>query len=238
MNPLHQIFPENDGLSAALRQQSRAVAAPKRAPAKPAPLHPMCLAMGRAFWAQEDARLSSEPVASVAAAPGQVERWHSEPPTVPGTYSIRYADNHRVPCDQNEAFAHWNGSMWSGWLTGPEEMPAYGHSLPPGFWEWLRLVKADAHLELAAAEQPSGDALIGVRLTPDVDGWIPFEITQDSVCPVPPDVDFEIRTRRHGIGINDKRDEVIWRRSRDGAEWPCDVVAYRILTTKADGGGT
>jgi hypothetical protein len=42
-----------------LRLHSTAVSAPKKVKTtKPAPLHPICAAMGKSFWAQEDARIA------------------------------------------------------------------------------------------------------------------------------------------------------------------------------------
>jgi hypothetical protein len=66
---------------------------------------------------------------------------------------------------------------------------------------------------------------------PDADGWIPFECTRGSICPVPPDVDFEIRTRGN-VEVYDRRNEIIWRLTSTGEPWGCDVVAYRILPAK------
>jgi hypothetical protein len=77
----------------------------------------------------------------------------------------------------------------------------------------------------------SGAALVGTKPQPDADGWIPFVCTATSVCPVPPDVDFEIRTRGN-VEVYDRRDAIIWRIASTGEPWDCDVVAYRILPAK------
>jgi hypothetical protein len=74
----------------------------------------------------------------------------------------------------------------------------------------------------------SGAALVGTKPQPDADGWIPFECTKDSVCPVPNDVDFEAKDRAGRTFKND-RNAALW---GHGSGHPCDAVAYRILPAK------
>jgi hypothetical protein len=138
---------------------SAAVGAPKRAKpvTGPQPTHPMCAAMGRAYWAVEDVRVA----------------WRRDGVTITATVT--------------------------------REAP-----------------KCDLATTLPIKSQP------------DADGWIPFECTRFSVCPVPNGVEFEARMRdgavfksRNGSG----RGDISWQ-TLGGSSTGGDFVAYRILPAK------
>jgi hypothetical protein len=88
---------------------------------------------------------------------------------------------------------------------------------------------------IAGCTPVSGAALVDTNPQPDADGWIPFECTKDSVCPVPEGVEFEARMRdggtfksRNGSGKGD----ISWQLLGIGLT-AGDFVAYRILKPAA-----
>ncbi len=86
--------------------------------------------------------------------------------------------------------------------------------------------------QLAATDSAvSGAALVGTKPQPDADGWIPFECTMGSVCPVPVGVEFEVRFGNGNI-LPNIREPISWRLLSDGVPCSGDAVAYRILPAK------
>ena len=151
-------------------RQSRIVAfdATQRAEKRKAPAapktHPMCAAMGRAYWAAEDVRMANAPAVL---------------------------------------------------------QPNASHAMHEVVAEVRKLV-----------DEACG---IPTKPQPDADGWILFEGTKDSVCPVPEGVDFEMRDRKgtirstKGYPVHSivPRGLLFWQFT--GEPWPCDTVAYRII---------
>jgi hypothetical protein len=226
-----------------VRLHSAAIGAPKRAKpvTGPQPTHPMCAAMGRAYWAAEDVRMAKD-----RPAPFSEHRYSNRGEYESGLQALlRDGSGVLYPA----AGAHidmtdWHGSLRAGCVAVLPSHPikldldacgavltgcaigtsVYGSS---GFLRDAMAVTAACSTLNAA----SGDVLVGTKPQPDADGWIPFVCTHTSACPVPDGVEFEVWFGNGNI-LSNIREPISWRLLNDGVPCGGDVVAYRTLPAK------